>query len=125
MIKVAVLGLVAVILAIQLKKTNPELALFISIAGCVLICTYGIVKLEYVLDALDTLVAYIEIPKGYISVLFKIVGITFVSEFAADLCKDAGHAAVGNQIEFAGRISIIAISMPILLALVKTIDNLM
>lgn len=124
MIKIAVLGLIAVIFAIQLKKTNPELALLVSIAGCVLICMYGIIKLEYVIDALDTLISYIDIPKGYIAVLLKIVGITFVSEFAADLCKDAGHAALGNQIEFAGRISIIAISMPVLLALVKTIDNL-
>lgn len=51
------------------------------------------------------------------------IGITYVAEFASGLCRDAGYASVGAQIEMFGKFSIMAVSMPILLALIETIEG--
>ena len=54
-------------------------------------------------------------------VLIKMLGITYVAEFSAGICRDAGYQTVAAQIEIFAKIMILALSMPILLALLKTI----
>ena len=54
--------------------------------------------------------------------LMKMVGITYVAEFTSGICKDAGFGALGGQIEIFVKLSILAISTPILLALLETLQ---
>ena len=55
--------------------------------------------------------------------LLKMVGITYVGQFSASICRDAGYASVAGQIELFARLSVLAISMPILTALLETIHE--
>jgi len=123
MIDVAIISLIAVLIAIIFKKGKEEYSLYISIAACFIILMLGIGKLDVILDAINRLQGHIRINKAYISILVKIIGITYVTEFAASLCKDSGYNAIGEQVELVGKLSILAISMPILLALLDTINN--
>ncbi|TAH66649.1 MAG: stage III sporulation protein AD [Anaerolineaceae bacterium] len=123
MINVAVIGIIAVLMAITFKKGREEYSLYISIAACFIILLLGIGKLEVILDTINRLQGYIKINKAYINILIKIIGITYVTEFAASLCKDSGYQAIGEQVELVGKLSVLAISMPILLALLDTINN--
>jgi len=65
---------------------------------------------------------YIKINSIYLTTLVKMIGITYIAEFAAGICKDAGYGAVGTQIEIFGKLSVLAVSMPILLALIETLQ---
>ena len=85
--------------------------------------SFAITKLEVILDAIRQIQSYIQINNTYITILLKIVGITYVAEFSSGLCKDAGYSAIANQIELVGKLSIIAISMPIVLALINTLNQ--
>ena len=123
MVNVAVIGIVAVLVAILFKKGREEYSLYISIGACFIILLLGIGKLEIILDTINRLLGYIKINKAYINILVKIIGITYVTEFSAALCKDSGYQAIGEQVELIGKLSILAISMPILLALLDTINN--
>ena len=60
---------------------------------------------------------------GYIQTLLKIIGITYIAEFASDLCKDAGYQTVAGQIQIFGKLSVLTISIPILSALLQTIQT--
>jgi len=122
MIKIAVIGISAVILAIVFRKGKEEYSLYISLAACILVLIWGIGKLEIILDAINRLQGYIQLNKAYIGIL-KIIGITYVTEISSSLCKDSGYQAVGDQIELVGKLTILAISMPILLAILDTINS--
>lgn len=124
MVKVAAIGLIAILLAIIFKKGKEEFSLYISIAACVLILIWGIGKLEIIFDAIDRLQGYIKLNQSYITILIKIIGITYVTEIAASLCKDSGYQAIAEQIEIVGKLTILAISMPIMLAIMDTVNNL-
>ena len=123
MIKTAIFGLMAIFLAIIFKKSKEELSLYINIAACLIIVFAGVNKLEIVLDAIKQLQGFIQINKAYIGILVKVIGITYVTEFTSSLCKDSGYQAIADQIELVGKLTIIAISMPILLALLETINS--
>ena len=68
---------------------------------------------------------YIQIEGVYLGTLLKMVGITYIAEFASGICKDAGYSALGVQIEMFGKLSILAVSAPVLLALFETLQGLM
>jgi stage III sporulation protein AD len=123
MIKVALIGLVAVVLAIQFKSTKSEFSTYISIVGCILIFLLGVNRLEIIINAIKKIQSYISLNQAYITILLKIIGITYVAEISSNICKDCGYTAVAGQIELVGKLTILATGMPILLALLDTINN--
>lgn len=123
MIQIAVLGITIILLAGVLKTGKSELGIMISFLGCIIICLLGISKLEIVINTIKRISSYINLNSTYIGILIKIIGITYISEFASSICKDSGYGAVANQIEFVGKLTILATGMPILLALLDTINT--
>lgn len=122
-IQVGILGVAGILLAVQLKQEKSEVAVYLSIVISLLIF-FGI------LDSLEVLVAtvreistYIQIDSSYIMTLIKMLGITYIAEFSSGLCKDAGYSAIATQIELFGKITILVLSLPILLALLRTIQE--
>ncbi|HHU72187.1 MAG TPA: stage III sporulation protein AD [Clostridiales bacterium] len=120
-IGIAAGGIIAVMLAVIFKKEREAFSVYINIMACIVILIWGLGKLEIIIDAINKLQSHIQINKSYVSILIKIIGITYVTEFSASICKDSGYHAIGEQIELVGKLSILAIGMPIMLALLDTI----
>ena len=74
-------------------------------------------------QAAQTLQEYIRLQDSYLKILLKMVGITYIADFSASLCRDAGYSAVAGQIEFYGKISVLSLCTPVLLALLETIND--
>ena len=121
MIKVAMIGVSGVLLAVLLKQQKNEYALYISLGVAVCILLLAVNRL--VVETVGRLGKYIQIDGSFVRLLLKMLGITYVAEFAAGICKDAGYANVSTQIEMFAKFSIMALSMPILLALIETIEG--
>lgn len=123
MLQIALVGISVVLLAIIFKNYKSEYSIYISLAGCILIFYLGVSRLELIISTIKKIQSYINLNESYIGILIKIIGITYIAEFTADLCKDFGHTAVANQIELVGKLTILATGMPILLALLDTINK--
>lgn len=123
MIQIALVGISVVLLAIIFKNYKSEYSVYISLAGCILIFYLGVSRLELIINTIKKIQSYINLNDSYLGILIKIIGITYICEFTADLCKDFGHTAVANQIELVGKLTILATGMPILLALLDTINK--
>lgn len=121
MIKIALLGLCAALVAIQFKGKRPEFALYISISTCLIIFALGVTKIKSIMAIVDKIQSYISISPTYIAILLKMIGITYIAEFSANLCKDAGYDAISNQISIVGKLTILSMSMPIIVSLLDTI----
>lgn len=122
-VTIGIVGITAVLLAVQMKGMKGEYGIYLaSAAGC-FIFFYGISKLETILDAMRQVQEFIKINRVYLTTLLKMTGITYIAEFASGICKDAGYGAIGTQIEVFGKLSILAVSMPILLALMETLQG--
>ena len=120
-ITIAAAGIATVLLAVQLKGLKGEYAAYMVMAAGAFIFFYGTGKLKDILE--ERIQGYIKVNSVYLVTLLKMVGITYVAEFASGICKDAGYGSLGNQIEIFGKLSILGISMPILLALFGTLET--
>lgn len=122
-IKIGLLGIAAVLLAVQFKTQKPEYSLYIGIGAAVLVFSYTFRFLSQLLSQISTLQGFFDGNGSYLKTLFKIVGITYVCEFSAGICKDAGFSSVAGQIEVMGKLSVMFAGLPILLAVLKQIRN--
>lgn len=122
-IRIALIGIAGVLLSIQLKAMKSEYATFVSLATTVVIFFYVIARLEVIVDAINKIQNYININEEYIEALIKMTGITYIAELSSNICKDTGHSAIASQIEIFAKLSMLAVSMPIITALLETIDN--
>ena len=123
MIKIGILGIVGVLIGIQFKSHRQEYSLYIGFAVCIVIFSYGVQCMESVLETVFEMKNLLGEGASYIGVLIKIIGITYICEFCASICKEAGFAAIAGQIEIAGKLSVLVSGMPILVALIETMQG--
>ena len=122
-IVMAAVGIAAVLTALQLKGTGGVYGTYVVLAAGLFLFYYSGSKLSGIMGALEEAAAYIRIGRPYLEALLKMVGITYVGQFSAGICKDAGYSSVAGQIELFSKLSVLAISMPILTALLETIHE--
>jgi len=122
-LKIAMIGIVGVFLAIPLKSYKAEYSMLVSIGTCICIFVYLITKLEIVVDYIEHIESVLNLDGNYIKMLIKMIGITYIAQFSSEICKDAGYQSIGTQIEMFGKVSILFVSMPLMLALLQTIGE--
>lgn len=123
-IKVGALGIVGVLLAVQFKAQRPEYGILIGFAISILIFSYSLGQVEAVLEQFGKLQTYLGSAQGYLFILMKVIGITYICEFSAGICKDAGFGAVSDQIQILGKLSVIFAGLPVLFAVIEQIQAL-
>lgn len=116
---------VGVLLAIKLKSINSPLWVYLSLALSIFVLFYILNRLSFVLDFLDDVTGDIGLESGYFEILIKIVGISYLCEFASNICRESGFIAVAGQIEIGGKMTMMVMSMPILIAIVETITSVL
>lgn len=119
------LGLVATILIIVLKAQRPEIAIQVSIITGIVVFLLVVSKLTAVIRLLDSYARKANIDMMYLTVLLKIIGIAYIAEFGAEVCKDAGESSIASKIEIAGKVIIVVLAVPIITSLLDLIIKIM
>ena len=123
MMQVAALGVVGVLFAVQLKQDKSEIAVLLCVLVSVFIFWKMLDSIAVVVNIIREISTFIKVDSSYIATLIKMLGITYLAEFSSGLCKDAGYQAIAVQIEMFGKLTILVLSLPILVALLRTIQG--
>ena len=124
-IKIIAIALVALILIILLKQYKPEFALYISLLTGVLILLLVMDKLTGIVQLIQSISNKANINNQFITILIKITGIAFITEFAVSICSDAGEKAIASKIEIGSKVIIIAMSIPIITSLLELVIEIL
>ena len=119
--KIVGLGIVSTVLVVILKNIRPEFAIYISLVTGVIIFSMIIGELSYVIQTLNLLARKANLEFTYFSTILKIIGMAYVVEFGAQISRDAGEDSIAMKIELGGKILIMVLAIPILLALMDLI----
>lgn len=124
-VRIIGIAFIALFIIMIIKQYRPEFSIYISIIAGILIFSIIIIKLGSVVELIKSLADKLGTNTQYFSLLIKITGIAYLAEFATNICKDSGESAIASKVELAGRIIIIAMSVPILGALVDVVINIL
>ena len=122
-IKVIMAALAGVFLAAVLKSVKSEMTMLVAAGVSVLILFYILSGLSVIVEQLKMLQGYIGISGKYIGILVKMIGISYMTQLAADICRDNGQSAVAEQLEVFCKITIAALGMPVVLTLFEVVTK--
>lgn len=118
-------SLLTAVLILLLKEEWPSLALLLGMAAGVLIFLFLVDYIRMVVILLEELVAEAGINLLYLDTIIKVVGIAYLAQFGSQICQDAGVGVLAAKIEFAGKILIIILAMPLMMAILEMVISLL
>lgn len=117
----AILVIVALVVSILLRQYGKkEYSILVQIATGTIIMVSVVVQISDVVTQLTELASGIGINTAYVKLLIKVLSICVITQFVCEICKDSGESALSSQIEFAGKIIVVTLMLPLL----KSIINL-
>lgn len=119
--KIAAIAVLASLLGLLLRSKNPELGMLLCIAAVcvVLLSSLGILDgLKELLSVMNRIGA-----QSLTAPLLKCVGIALITQICASLCKDCGQSALAAAVESAGTFCAAAVTLPLLLNVIKLIGG--
>ena len=98
---------------ITLRGRNPEFALLVSLAGGVLVLSVIFVQMKEILAYFDDLIMHLHVPSEGVFILIKCLGLSYVAKIACDTCMDCGETSTATKIEFAAKVGMLILSLPL------------
>lgn len=124
-IKIIGVGLISLIIIIIVRQYKPEFTLYVSLLAGALILLFIMDKIGGIINLLTSLSNKTAINNEFLTLLIKITGIAFLTEFAVSICKDSGESAIANKVDMGGKVIIVAMSIPIISSLLETIVEIL
>lgn len=118
------LGLVVCILAIILRQQKPPMATLLTMAAGVIIFLVMMPQITAVFNILRDLASQANVSMVYMGTILKIVGIAYIADFGSQICRDAGESALASKIEFAAKIIVLVMAVPIIIAVLQSLIKL-
>lgn len=110
----AAVCLLSSVLAVLLKKSNPEIALLLTGAAAFM----GLILLSRSVEEITAFLREMVTMGGLLPELFapllKTAAIALISRISSDLCRDAGESAMASLVETAGAFGAILVSLPLM-----------
>ena len=119
--KIIGIGIVGTIIIGLLKGLKSEIATYVSIATCVIILINVLSGFVDVVETFNGIISKTGIDGGLFSGVLKIIGVGYITEYSAELCRDGGGESIANKITLGGKIAIFLIALPILNKLVEIV----
>ncbi|NBD22692.1 stage III sporulation protein AD [Paenibacillus glycinis] len=124
-IQIVGLGLVSTVLVLVVREQKPMFAFLLAAFTGLFIFLFVIGKIETVIGVLEQLADRSGIPSIYLKTVLKIIGIAYIAEFGSQIVRDAGQESIASKIEFAGKILILVLAVPIISVIVETVLGLL
>ena len=119
MIQLVGIAIISAALFVVIKKYSPEYAVFAEVASVILVL---FLVYPYTKDIIDFYYEYVDsggVDRSYLKVVLKTIGIAVLTQFSSDVCKDAGQSALAGKIEFAGKLLIAVLALPMAKTLIE------
>ena len=122
--KIIGIALVSAVLSVLLKGYRPETSLFISLITIAVL--FGMISpyLRSILSSFVDISGQIGLEIRYISIIIKVIGIAYITQIGAEICRDSGENAIGTKLELCGKIIIIVMSLPIIYELFEVVGKI-
>lgn len=124
--EIIILALTCAVAGVFINESKlPVLGVMVVLAGGTIIFLKVLPQLAEVIRIFTQLADYATLNQSYLFTVFKVLGIAYVSEFAAQICRDAGQGALGTKIEMAAKISVMVLAVPIMMSVLESIIQIL
>lgn len=118
------LGLVALVLLVIIREERKDLGLILRLSVGLAMLLIIVPDVARVVAAVVHLSELAHVPAQYLSLLLKVIGISYLTVFVSQLAHDSGESGAGQRVELAGKIAILVLAIPIIASITETVLKL-
>ncbi len=123
LIKGSVIGVVASVIGLMLKKNVPEFALLLTLSAATAILCFAFAVLGDVKEFVLEVAEKGAISSVLLSPVLKCAGISVCAKLASDVCKDAGYAASASAVELVASAAALYAALPLMRTVLKMTES--
>ena len=123
--KIVGIGIVSCVIVLVVKQLKPELSVTVIVATTVFMLIYILKYFTQIFAIFDTIVEKTGINKDLFTILIKIIGVGYLTEFGASICDDTGNSSIASKVILGGKIAIFIMAIPIITNLFNLILDLL
>lgn len=112
-VSIAGICITASIMCKLFSDSGKEYALYIKLAAAAAVMSMIIIFVSPIAETIRSIYSRAGADEEYLTILFKALGICYITQFACDICRDSGENALASQAELAGKISLMIIALPL------------
>ena len=120
-LKVVSFALAALFIFLLFKDKRSDIAVLVSLLAGVILFVSILTSITDVISFIKDISSKANIDIVYIGVVLKILAISYLATFCSEICKDAGASSIASKVEFSAKILILALAIPILMAVLQSI----
>ena len=124
MIKIVLVALIGVVASMALKRVNSNISFAVTVITGVIIISYLYVDVNNLVEVFNSFSSGFGVSDSHVKLLLKVLGISYVTNFGASVADECGEKFIAKKIEFAGKIFIVSLSVPIFMSLLTTVISL-
>lgn len=113
-LKIAAAGIICSIAAVCVRNQKPEMAPPVTIAAGVILLFCMAEHISEIIAEFNAVLERCRIAPEYFYTVVKLTAIAYITKFSADVCRDSGENAIASKIELAGKIAVLAMTVPII-----------
>lgn len=121
--KIIGVAFITAITSVLLKATKPELSFAVTVTGVIVILLFIVEAMQETLSVFATISQMTGVENGLLKLLLKIVGVGYITEFGAGILNDFGSSAVADKVTLAGKLTIVALSLPVIESLLMLVQG--
>ena len=111
-LRVGALALLALTATVVVRQWKPEWVAFVRIAAALVFLGLAMTMVSTVMSFVGDLGGD-AMPEELWGILLKTLGIAFLTEVAAGICRDGGEGSLATWVEMAGKLEILILSLPL------------
>ena len=119
------IGFIGTVLVIFMKEHRADLAILISFATIALIFITITPYFGGIIIMLENIGNRLNVDLTHINIVIRVIGIAYITQFAAEISRDAGAGSIATNIEIGGKIVLMILSMPIIYSLIDTVMGIL
>ena len=95
-----------------------------GLAMALLVCGYVVINLLNVVGRIEVLWSRMAGNADFLHILLRVVGITYISDLTAGICKECGYGVLAGQVSIAGKMGVLLAGFPIFMNLLEFVMEL-
>lgn len=108
-----VCALIACALIVLIRQTRPDIALLLAAVCGVVMCAYAVTLALPVIEKIREYASLAGTDSELVGAIIKSVGVCFIAQTGADLCRDAGQTSLATRVESFGKLTVLGLSLPL------------
>lgn len=110
--------------SLLLRNYNKTFAVIVSIAGSAILFLLVSNQLSEMISKITQISSSINSTAPYIKLMLKVLGITLVTQFVVDICRDNGENALASMTEAVAKILVVSMVLPLFETIISIVSGL-